>query len=99
MKRHEKPEATSPQKRTPRPNASLSVREAHPTRGLRINITIQGELSDWVLQWEERGLVRSVSDAVRQALIALREKLQAMDERTARLRAISEATQSDYEEE
>jgi len=44
-------------------------------------------------------LVKNTSDAVRQALIALREKLQAMDERTARLQAISEATQSNYEEE
>lgn len=59
-------------------------------RKLRINTAIEGELSEWVLTWQRRGLVKSVSDAVRQALIALHERFQAMDERTARLQSMAE---------
>ncbi len=64
---------------------------------LRINTTIEAELAEWVLTWQRRGLVKSVSDAVRQALIALNERFQSMDERAQRLRTISEESYSDSE--
>jgi Arc/MetJ-type ribon-helix-helix transcriptional regulator len=53
-------------------------------------MSIEGEPSGWVVEWQERGLTKSVSDAVRQALIALHEKFQLMDERTSRLRSLSD---------
>lgn len=54
-------------------------------------MTVKGEPADWVLEWQERGLVRSVTDAVRQALILLRERFQTIDEQAIRLRTISES--------
>jgi Arc/MetJ-type ribon-helix-helix transcriptional regulator len=53
-------------------------------------MSIEGEPSGWVVEWQERGLVKSVSDAVRQGLVALHERFQLMDERTSRLRSLSE---------
>ena len=69
----------------------LTVKQSRDVRRLRVNMTIQGELADWVTQWQERELVSSVSDAVRQSLIALREKFQTMDERAIRLQTISQS--------
>jgi len=60
------------------------------TRKTRVNMSIEGEPSGWVVEWQERGLVKSVSDAVRQGLVALHERFQLMDERTSRLRSLSE---------
>jgi len=91
MKRLEEPETTFPQKTRRISNAVPSVKQSRDVRRLRVNMTIQGELADWVTRWQERGLVRSVSDAVRQSLIALREKFQTMDERAIRLQTISQS--------
>ena len=57
-----------------------------PTRrSIRINMTLQGELGERLIRWQERGLVSSAADAVRQALLALNEKFVEMDLRAARL--------------
>jgi len=61
------------------------------TQEIRVNMTVKGEPADWILEWQERGLVRSVTDAVRQALILLRERFQIIDEQAIRLRTISES--------
>ena len=61
------------------------------TQEIRVNMTVKGEPADWILEWQERGLVRSVTDAVRQALILLRERFQTIDEQAIRLRTISES--------
>jgi Arc/MetJ-type ribon-helix-helix transcriptional regulator len=58
---------------------------------IRVNMTVTGEPADWVQEWQERGLVRSVSDAVRQGLVVLRERFQSLDEQAIRLRTISES--------
>lgn len=52
---------------------------------MRINMTLEGELCELLGRWQERGLVSSAADAVRQGLLALNEKFLAMDLRAARL--------------
>ena len=42
---------------------------------IRINTVIRGDPALWLLEWKRRGIVRSNSDAIRQAFRAFREKL------------------------
>jgi len=55
----------------------------------RVNMVVEGELSKLLDTWQERRLVSSVADAVRQGILALNERFQAMDERAQRLQAFS----------
>lgn len=57
-------------------------------RKLRINMSVEGELCELLMHWEQRGLVSSAADAVRQGLLALNEKFQTMDERAQRLQTL-----------
>jgi len=58
-------------------------------RTKRVNMTLDGELAQLVQQWQDRGLVGSAADAVRQGLLALHRRFQSMDERARRLQTLS----------
>lgn len=58
-------------------------------KSLRINMTIEGQLAEWLEDWESKGFVASVADAVRQSLVCLHEKFLAIDERSACLRTLT----------
>lgn len=53
---------------------------------IRINTVISGEPAEWLLDWKLRGIVRSNSDAIRQAFRAFREKLVSEDLRAKQSR-------------
>jgi hypothetical protein len=46
---------------------------------VRFNTTISGLPAYWILEWQRIGLIRSKSDALRQALIALKEKFSTLE--------------------
>ena len=51
---------------------------------IRINTVIRGEPAEWLLEWKQRGIVRSNSDAIRQAFRVFRDKLNESDLNAAR---------------
>jgi hypothetical protein len=54
-------------------------RQALQGAKVRFNTTISGLPAYWILEWQRMGLIRSKSDALRQALIALKEKFSTLE--------------------
>lgn len=52
---------------------------------VRINMVVEGEPAIWLNEWKRRGLVTSYTDAVVQALRALKEKVTEQDLKSAQL--------------
>ena len=63
-------------------------KRGNPNASVRINTVISGEPALWLQDWKERGLVRSNSEAVRQAFRALQDKILEND---LRARSLEEA--------
>ena len=57
---------------------------------VRINTMITGEPAEWLQEWKRRGLVKSYTDAVIQALKALKEKVTEHDLKSTQLQKINE---------
>ena len=53
---------------------------------VRINVTLTGEPASWLRSWKERGLVKSNSDAIRQAFRAFNEEIIEFDVKASRAR-------------
>jgi hypothetical protein len=53
---------------------------------IRFNTTVEGLPAQLVLQWQEKGLIRSKADALRQALLALAEKFSQLEFEVAKTR-------------
>jgi hypothetical protein len=51
----------------------------------RINTTITGEPALWLMEWKQRGLILSNSDAVVQAYRVLQEKITEQDLKSVQL--------------
>jgi len=54
---------------------------------VRFNTSVRGLPAELVLEWQERGLVRSKSDALRQALLALAQKFSILENELAKYRS------------
>jgi len=52
---------------------------------IRINMTVEGEPAKWLGEWKRRGLITSYTDAVIQALRAMKEKVTEQDLKSAQL--------------
>jgi len=52
---------------------------------IRINMTLEGEPAKWLTEWRRRGLITSYTDAVIQALRAMKEKVTEQDLKSAQL--------------
>jgi hypothetical protein len=57
----------------------MVVKDAQREPRVRINTIVDGEPAQWLLTWKRRGLVRSNSDAIRQAFRCFNEKLLELD--------------------
>lgn len=54
---------------------------------VRINCVITGEPAQWLVEWKQRGLVKSNSDAVRAAFRVLQERILEQDLQQKKLEA------------
>jgi len=54
---------------------------------VRFNTTIRGLPAQLVLQWQQKGLVKSKADALRQALLALAQKFSQLENELAKRRS------------
>lgn len=61
------------------------MRKSSNEKRIRINMTLEGEPALWLNEWKKRGLVTSYTDAVVQALRALKEKVTEQDLKSAQL--------------
>jgi len=61
------------------------LRKSSNEKRIRINMTLEGEPALWLNEWKKRGLVTSYTDAVVQALRALKEKVTEQDLKSAQL--------------
>ena len=52
---------------------------------IRINTIITGEPAKWLDEWKRRGLVKSYTDAIVQALRTLKEEVTEQDLKSAQL--------------
>ena len=52
---------------------------------IRVNMTLKGEIAEKVEALRKRGIVVSVSDAVRQGILSLSDKVMERDRELARL--------------
>ena len=53
---------------------------------VRINLVLKGELAEYLISWRRRGLIKSYSDGIAQALRVLHEKITEMDMKALQLK-------------
>jgi len=50
-----------------------------------VNLKLTGEPMKWLIEWKNRGIISSYTDAVLQGLMALRDRINEQDLKAARL--------------
>lgn len=62
--------------------------KAETSPRVRINTVVTGEPARWLLEWKRRGIVKSYTDAVIQALCAFNQKVTEQDLKQVQLRSL-----------